>query len=63
MGEHVFLDDNLYKSICIKGGHALLEKLSYGRLCVGGVHVFEMAYLTMCCVFPEDMSYWRTCFS
>ena len=24
---------------------------------IGGVHVFRMAYLTICCVLLEDMSY------
>ena len=39
-----------YESICLKGGHALLKEMSYGRSYVGGVHVFRMAYLTICCV-------------
>ena len=35
--------------------------MSYGRSCIGGVHVFRMAYLTKCCVLLKDMSYWRSC--
>ena len=29
----------------IEGGHALLQEMSNGRLCIGGVHVVRMAYL------------------
>ena len=55
MGGHVFLE---YVSLmmtclmraCLNGGHALLREMSYGRSCAGGVHVFRMAYLTICCV-------------
>ena len=32
-----------YESICLKGGHALLEEMPYGRSCIGGVYVFRMA--------------------
>ena len=35
--------------------------MSYGRSCIGGVHVFRMAYLTICYVLLKDMSYWRSC--
>ena len=62
-GVHVFQDDMSYWSICLKGGHALLEEMSYGRSCIGGVHVFSIVYLTICCVLLEDMFYLRTCFS
>ena len=37
--------------------------MSYGRSYVGGVHVFRMADLKICCVLIEDMSYWMTCFT
>ena len=30
-GVHVFQDDMSYESICLKAGHALLEKMSCGR--------------------------------
>ena len=30
--------------------------MSYERSCVGGMHVFRMAYLTICCVF-----FWNAC--
>ena len=33
----------------------------YGRSCIGGVHVFRMAYLTICYVLLKDMPYWRSC--
>ena len=36
--------------------------MSHGRSCIGEVHVFRMAYLTICCVLLEDMSYWRHVF-
>ena len=36
--------------------------MSHGRSCIGGVHVFRMAYLTIYCVLLEDMSYWRHVF-
>ena len=39
------------------GGHALLYEMSYGRSCIGGVHVFRMAYLTKCYILLKDMSY------
>ena len=52
-----------YESICLKGGYALLKEMSYGRSCVAGVHVFRMAYLTICCVLLKDISYWRSCFT
>ena len=45
------------------GGHALLEQMSCGRSCVGGVHVFRMAYLVMRYVLLEEISYWMTCFA
>ena len=62
---------------CLKGGNALLEETSYGRSCIGGLHVFRMAYLTICCVllcfaercvtggqvFLEGMYYRRACFT
>ena len=35
--------------------------MSYGRSCIGRVHVFRMAYLIMCYVLLKDMSYWRSC--
>ena len=44
--------------------------MSYGRLCIGGVHVFRMAYLTIFCVLlcfteghglVEVMLYLRVC--
>ena len=31
--------------------------------CVGGVHVFMMAYLAICSVVLEDISYWMTSFT
>ena len=36
-GVHVFQNDLSYEStcICLKGGHALLKEMSYGRSCVG----------------------------
>ena len=54
-----------YESICLKGGHGLLEEMFYGRSWsrIGGVNVFSMAYLTICCVLLEYMSYWSACFS
>ena len=27
----------------------------YGRSCIGGVHVFRMAYLSICCVLQDDI--------
>ena len=62
-GVQVFQDDMSYESVCLKGGHILLEKISYGRSCIGGVHSFRMTYFTICCVLLEDMSYGRACFS
>ena len=53
MGGHVFLEymsfriTCLMRAICLKGDHVLLEEMSYGRSCIGGVHVFKMAYLTI----------------
>ena len=35
--------------------------MSYGRSCIGGVHVYRMEYLTICCVLLKGMSYWRSC--
>ena len=32
--------------------------MSCGSSCVGGVHVFMMAYLAICFVLLEDISYW-----
>ena len=46
-----FQDDMSHECICLKGGHALLKEISYGRPCVGEVHVFKMAYLTIGCVY------------
>ena len=63
MGEHFFLEYMSYESICLNGGRALSEEMSYGRSCTGGVHAFRMAYIMICCVLLEDMSYWRACFS
>ena len=34
--------------------------MSYGRSCIGEVHVFRMAYLTICYVLLKDMFYWRS---
>ena len=34
--------------------------MSCGRSCAGGVHVFRMAYVTICCVLLENISYWMT---
>ena len=34
----------------------------YGKSCIGGVHVFRVEYLTICCVLLENMSYWRMFF-
>ena len=62
-GVHTFQDYMSYEQICPNGGNDLLEKMSYGRSCIGGVHVFRMTCLTICCVWLEDMSYWRVCFS
>ena len=54
----------------LKGGNALLEETSYGRSCIGGLHVFRMAYLTICCVLLcfaeryvllEDKFFLRVC--
>ena len=58
MGGHVFLEyvfleymsfriTCLMRAICLKGDHVLLEEMSYGNSCIGGVHVFKMAYLTI----------------
>ena len=33
------------------------------RSCVGGVHVFIMAYLAICSVLLEDNSFWMTYFT
>ena len=44
-----------YDSICLEGGHALLQEMSYGMSCIGGVHVFRMAYLIICCVLLKDV--------
>ena len=62
-GVHVFQVDMCYESICVKGGHALLERMSCGRSCIGGVHVFRMAYLVMRYVLLIEISYWMTCFA
>ena len=41
--------------------------MSYWRSCIGGVHVFRMAYLTIHCFFAgryvllEDMFFLRVC--
>ena len=35
--------------------------MSCGRSCVGGVHVFRMAYIVICCVLLEDIYYRRVC--
>ena len=37
--------------------------MSCAKSCVGGVHVFMMAYLAICSVLLEDISYWMTCFT
>ena len=50
-----------YESIRAKGGHAMLEEISCGRSCVGGIHVFRMAYLVMSYVLLVEISYWMTC--
>ena len=34
-GVHTSQDDLYYESICLMGGHALLEEISYGRSCIG----------------------------
>ena len=31
-------------------------------LCIGGVHIFRMTYLTICYALLEDISHWRTSF-
>ena len=63
MGEYVFQDDIPCESICLKGGHALLEEMPCGRSYIGGVHVFRMAYLVTCCVLLKDMFFCRAFFS
>ena len=44
-GLHVSQDDMHYDSICLEGGHALLQEMSYGRSCIGGVYVFYLGYV------------------
>ena len=63
MGVHVFQDDMSYESICLTGDYALVEIMSCGRSCVGGIHVFMMAYLAICSVLLEDITYWMTNFT
>ena len=36
--------------------------MPYAKSCVGGVHVFMMAYLAICFALLEDISYQMTCF-
>ena len=59
-GVHIFQDDMSYGSICLKGGHALLEEIYYRRSCIGRVPVFRMAFLTGLCILLENLSYRRT---
>ena len=66
MGEHVFLDYMSFRITCLIGAHVLREVMFCRRKflemsCVGGVYIFKMAYLTMCCVSLKDMSSWKTC--
>ena len=49
MGGHIFLEYISFRMTCLmraclKGGHALYEEISYGKSCIGGVHVFWMVY-------------------
>ena len=37
--------------------------MSYARSCVGGMHALMMAYLVICSVLLEDISYWMTYFT
>ena len=65
-GVQVFQDDMSYESVCLKGGHILLEKISYGRSCIGGVHSFRMTFYNMLCfawrhVLREGMFFLRVC--
>ena len=68
MGGHYFLDYISFRLTCIMIAYVLREvmlccrKMSYGRSCIGGVHVFRMSYLTICCVLLKDMPYWGSCF-
>ena len=39
----------------------LCRSKCHARSCVGGVHVFMMAYNAICSVLLEDISYSRTC--
>ena len=45
------------------GVHVFQDDMSYESICLGGVHVFRMAYLTICSVLLEDISYWMTHFT
>ena len=45
------------------GVHIFQGNMSYESICLGGVHVFRMAYLAICSVLLEDISYWMTCFT
>ena len=43
-----------------KGGHGrscFVVGNVYGMSCIGGMHVFRMAYLIICYVLLKDMSY------
>ena len=43
------------------GVHVFQDDMSYESICLGGVDVFRMAYLAVCYVLLEDISYWMTC--
>ena len=45
------------------GVHIFQDDVSYESICLSGVLVFRMAYLAICSVLLEDISYWMTCFT
>ena len=45
------------------GVHVFQDDMSYECICLGGVHVFRLAYLAICTVLPDGISYWMTCFT
>ena len=68
MGGHDFLDHMPFRMTCVIIAYVLREVIlccrkCLGRSCIGGVHVFRMAYLTIYCVLLKDMSFWRSCFT
>ena len=63
MGGHDFLDHILFRMTCVMIAYELREVMLGCRSCIGGVHVFRMAFLTTCCDLLKDMSFWRSCFT